>query len=109
MPTSGTTAAAASAVATGGNVGNIFVPTAQPTSLGITSQGTTAVNFRKGQTVMIQAQSSATSAVDASAAGDIWDAFDAEDGLEPNAVGSGDNMMMYTLPSVMDGLSLIHI
>lgn len=63
MPTSGTTAATASAVATGGNVGNFFVPTAQPTSLGITSQGTTAVNFRKGQTVMIQAQSSATSAV----------------------------------------------
>jgi hypothetical protein len=42
---------------------NFNVPTAQPTSLGVTSQGTTAVNFRKGQTVMIQAQSSATSAV----------------------------------------------
>ena len=63
MPTSGTTPGTASAVTTGGNVGNFFVPTAQPTSLGITSQGTTAVNFRKGQTVMIQAQSSATSAV----------------------------------------------
>ena len=63
MPTTGTTPAAASAVTTGGNVGNFFVPTAQPTSLGVTSQGTTAVNFRKGQTVMIQAQSSATSAV----------------------------------------------
>tara|TARA_B100001057_G_scaffold52552_1_gene46693 strand:+ start:7690 stop:9216 length:1527 start_codon:yes stop_codon:yes gene_type:complete len=63
MPTTGTTPAAANAVTTGGNVGNFFVPTAQPTSLGITSQGTTAVNFRKGQTVMIQAQSSATSAV----------------------------------------------
>jgi outer membrane protein OmpU len=49
--------------------------------------------------------SSATTAVDASAAGDIWDQFDAEDGLEPNGVGSGDNMMMYTLPSVMDGLA----
>jgi len=63
MPTTGTTPAAANAVTTGGNVGNFFVPTAQPTSLGVTSQGTTAVNFRKGQTVMIQAQSSATSAV----------------------------------------------
>ena len=63
MPTSGTTPGTASAVTTGGNVGNFFVPTAQPTSLGVTSQGTTAVNFRKGQTVMIQAQSSATSAV----------------------------------------------
>ena len=49
--------------------------------------------------------SSATSAVDASAAGDIWDQFDAEDGLEPTAVGSSDNMIMYTLPSLMDGLS----
>ncbi|MDB2680856.1 porin [Candidatus Pelagibacter bacterium] len=49
--------------------------------------------------------SSATTAVDATAAGDIWDQFDAEDGLEPNGVGSGDNMMMYTLPSLMDGLA----
>src|SRR6056300_1174149 len=48
--------------------------------------------------------SSATTAVDASAAGDIWDQFDDEEGLEPNGVGSGDNMMMYTLPSLMDGL-----
>ena len=63
MPTSGTTAATASAVTTGGNVGNFFVPTSQPTSLGVTTQGTTAVNFKKGQTVMIQAQTSATSAI----------------------------------------------
>jgi len=49
--------------------------------------------------------SSATTAIDASAAGDIWDQFDDEEGLEPNGVGSGDNMMMYTLPSLMDGLS----
>ena len=49
--------------------------------------------------------SSATTAVDGSAAGDIWDQFDAEDGLEPNGVGSDDNMMMYTLPSLMDGLA----
>ena len=63
MPTSGTTPGTASAVTTGGSVGNFFVPTAQPTSLGITSQGTTAVNFKKGQTVMVQAQTSATSAI----------------------------------------------
>jgi outer membrane protein OmpU len=50
--------------------------------------------------------SSATTAVDASAAGDIWDQFDAEDGLEPNGVGSGTNMMMYTLPSMMDDLAV---
>ena len=63
MPTSGTTPGTASAVTTGGEVGNFFVPTAQPSSLGVTTQGTTAVNFRKGQTVMIQAQTSATSAI----------------------------------------------
>ena len=63
MPTSGTTPGTASASSSGGVVLNFNVPTAQPTSLGVTSQGTTAVNFRKGQTVMIQAQSSATSAV----------------------------------------------
>ena len=63
MPTSGTTAGTASASSSGGVVLNFNVPTAQPTSLGVTSQGTTAVNFRKGQTVMIQAQSSPTSAV----------------------------------------------
>jgi len=50
--------------------------------------------------------SSATTAVDATAAGDIWDNFDDETGLEPNGVGSGDNMMMYTLPSLVDGLSI---
>jgi len=63
MPTTGTTPGTASASSNGGVVLNFNVPTAQPTSLGVTSQGTTAVNFRKGQTVMIQAQSSATSAV----------------------------------------------
>jgi len=50
--------------------------------------------------------SSATTAVDATAAGDIWDQFDDEGGLEPNGVGSGNNMMMYTLPSLMDGLAV---
>ena len=63
MPTTGTTPGTASASTSGGIVLNFNVPTAQPTSLGITTQGTTAVNFRKGQTVMIQAQSSATSAI----------------------------------------------
>ena len=50
--------------------------------------------------------SSATTAVDATAAGDIWDNFDDETGLEPSGVGSGNNMMMYTLPSLMDGLAV---
>jgi len=68
MPTSGSTPGTASASSNGGVVLNFNVPTAQPTSLGVTSQGTTAVNFRKGQTVMVQAQSSATSAVGGSGA-----------------------------------------
>ena len=63
MPTSGTTPGTANASTSGGVVLNFNVPTAQPTSLGITTQGTTAVNFRKGQTVMIQAQDTPTSAV----------------------------------------------
>mgnify|MGYP007000455644 len=50
--------------------------------------------------------SSSTSAIDGTAAGDLWDNYDAEDGLEPTGVGSGDNMIMYTLPSIMDDLSL---
>ena len=50
--------------------------------------------------------SSSTTAIDTSAAGDLWDNYDAEDGLEPTGVGTGDNMMMYTLPSLMDDLSL---
>jgi len=50
--------------------------------------------------------SSATSALDATAAGDIWDNFDGANTVHPTGVGSGDNMMMYTTPSIMDGLSL---
>ena len=50
--------------------------------------------------------SNAASALDTTAAGDLWDNFDDETGLEPTGVGSGDNMMMYTLPSVMDDLAL---
>ena len=63
MPTTGTTPGTANASTSGGVVLNFTVPAAQPTSLGITTQGTTAVNFRKGQTVMIQAQTNATDAV----------------------------------------------
>jgi hypothetical protein len=56
------------AVATGGNVQHWYVPVAAQTavtSAGSTTDQTTAVNFRVGQTVMIQKQSSATSAVGA--------------------------------------------
>ena len=50
--------------------------------------------------------SSATTAADTTAAGDIWDSFDGATTVHPTGVGTGDNMMMYTTPSIMDGLSL---
>jgi outer membrane protein OmpU len=48
---------------------------------------------------------SSTAAIDTSAAGDLWDNYDDETGLEPTETGTSDNMFMYTLPSVMDGIS----
>tara|TARA_B100000965_G_scaffold354181_1_gene330527 strand:+ start:105 stop:1073 length:969 start_codon:yes stop_codon:yes gene_type:complete len=50
--------------------------------------------------------SSATTANDTTAAGDIWDSFDGVTTVHPTGVGTGDNMMMYTTPAIMDGLSL---
>ena len=50
--------------------------------------------------------SSATSALDTTAAGDIWDAFDVASTVHPTGIGGGSNSMMYTLPSLMDGLSV---
>ena len=54
--------------------------------------------------------SSAASALDTTAAGDIFDNFDATAGVAAtevfNASKAGDNIMKYTLPSVMDGLSV---
>jgi outer membrane protein OmpU len=55
--------------------------------------------------------SSATSSMDATAAGDIWDGFDGAvatgvTGVTIGASGGVDNSMLYTLPSLMDGLSV---
>ena len=54
--------------------------------------------------------SSAASAMDTSAAGDIWDTFDGSRGTATAVAVSdtapGDNSIMYTLPSMMDGLSV---
>ena len=47
---------------------------------------------------------SSTAAIDTSAAGDLWDNYDDETGLEPTETGTSDNMFMYTLPSLMDGI-----
>jgi outer membrane protein OmpU len=53
---------------------------------------------------------SATSSIDGTAAGDIWDSFDGSRGnvtaVAVSAGGGVDNNLFYTLPSVMDGLSV---
>jgi outer membrane protein OmpU len=50
--------------------------------------------------------SSATSALDGTAAGDVWDNFDGTCDITPTGVGTGANMFMYTLPSMMDDLAV---
>ena len=50
--------------------------------------------------------SSATSALDTTAAGDIWDAYDIASTVHPTGIGGGSNSMYYTLPALMDGLSI---
>ncbi len=49
--------------------------------------------------------SSASSAVDGMVSGDIWDAFQAA-ADEPEAAPAGANGLYYTLPTVMDGVSV---
>jgi outer membrane protein OmpU len=50
--------------------------------------------------------SSAISAMDGTAAGDIWDSFDIASSVHPTGIGGGDNSMMYTLPAMVDGVAL---
>ena len=50
--------------------------------------------------------SSALSALDGTAAGDIWDDFDDADAVHPTGLGGGDNSMMYTLPAMVDGVAI---
>jgi outer membrane protein OmpU len=50
--------------------------------------------------------SSAVSALDTTAAGDIWDAFDDAGAITPTGVGGGSNSVLYTLPSLMDGVAV---
>jgi len=55
--------------------------------------------------------SSATSAIDATAAGNMWDNFDGTSlgvtGVTDGNAGAGDNSFHYTLPSMVDGLALM--
>ena len=50
--------------------------------------------------------SSAASALDSSAAGDMWDNFDSNGGVKVKDSSPGDNSISYTLPTLVDGLAV---
>ena len=50
--------------------------------------------------------SSAQSAIDTTAAGDLWDSTFMAAGVKPKASATSNNMISYTLPSVVDGVAL---
>ena len=50
--------------------------------------------------------SSALTALDGTAAGDIWDSFDVTGSITPTGLGGGNNSMMYTLPAMVDGVAI---
>ena len=50
--------------------------------------------------------SSAQTAVDGTAAGDIWDAYDVTGSITPGASATSNDMMVYTLPTIIDGLAI---
>jgi len=50
--------------------------------------------------------SSALTALDGTAAGDIWDSFDVTGSITPTGLGGGNNSMMYTLPAMIDGVAI---
>ena len=50
--------------------------------------------------------SSALSAMDGTAAGDIWDSFNITGSIIPTGIGGGDNSMLYTLPTMVDGVAV---
>ena len=64
-------------------------------------------------TVAGEGGSSATTSIDGSAAGDIWDGFDGASAVSVGVTGTkmldsdpGNESIFYTLPSLMDGLSI---
>jgi outer membrane protein OmpU len=50
--------------------------------------------------------SSAASALDTTAAGDMWDNFNSNGGVTVSDSSPGDNSIMYTAPTVLDGLAV---
>ena len=69
-------------------------------SVTISSEGLGTLNFAGEGGGNVQ------SALDTTAAGDIWDAFDDSGALTPGAAATGNNSFTYTLPSMVDGLTL---
>ena len=76
-------------------------------SLTVSSEGMGTLKFNG------HGGSSATTSIDASVAGDIWDGFDGAGTVAAGVTGAalkdsgpGDNSVLYTLPSMMDGLSV---
>ena len=76
-------------------------------SLTVSSEGMGTLKFHG------HGGSSATTSIDASVAGDIWDGFDGASAVAAGVTGAalkdsgpGDNSVLYTLPSMMDGLSV---
>jgi len=69
-------------------------------SLTISSDGLGSLKFSG------EGGSSAVSAMDGTAAGDIWDSFDIASTVHPTGVGGGSNSMLYTLPSMVDGFAV---
>ena len=74
-------------------------------SLTVSSEGMGTLKFSG------EGGSSAATAMDGTAAGDIWDAFDGAvntnvTGVAVSATGPGDNSVFYTLPEVMEGVAL---
>ena len=69
-------------------------------SVTISSDGLGSVKFSG------EGGSSAVSALDTTAAGDIWDAFDIASTVHVTGVGGGSNSIFYTLPSMVDDLSV---
>jgi outer membrane protein OmpU len=68
-------------------------------SIGNDSMGTITVHGHGG--------SNSASALDGTAAGDLWDStLGITAANDPAAAASGDNLVVYALPEVMDGLSL---
>ena len=89
--------AAAPGTSTTVNSGNVF----DSHSVTVSSDALGALTFAG------HGGSSAQSAIDTTAAGDLWDStFGIDAAQDPKASATSNNMISYTLPSVVDGVAL---